>query len=112
MERIIAAVFGILSIYMLFTLIRPSQVERDRRRVQRNINGYKRRSLLKLMGTLILSPFRYTRNYIVNTRLLDSYSWYKSLSGNWTDSHCMMTLSPLEICRLDPVDFKQEYFGG
>lgn len=112
MERIIATVFYILAIYMLLILVRPSQVERDRRKVQHNINGYKRRSKLRLIGTLVLSPFRYTRNYIRNTKLLDSYSWYKALSGNWTDSHGAMTLSPLEICRADPEEFKKTYFGG
>lgn len=112
MERFIALVFGLLAVCMLLYIARPSQVERDRRRAQKNINGYNRRARLRLIGALISSPFRYTRNYIVNTRLLESYSWYRTLSGSWTDSHCMGTLSPKDICRMDPDRFKAEYFGG
>ncbi len=115
MERILLISIYITIYAMFLTLLlmsMRSSIEKRRRKVQHNLNKLHRKAHMRLIGALISSPVRFLYNYLRNTSLLESYNWYRSLSGNWTDSHAAQTLTPKEICMLDPVTFRQIYFGG
>ena len=86
-----------------------SSVEKQRREITGNISRYKRKANIRILKEIVHRPIQYAHNYIKNTKMLKENNWYKSLSGNWTDSHAFQTIPPKEICETEPLCFAERY---